>query len=183
VLRQDPDVIFVGEIRDIETAHVAMQAAMTGHLVYTTVHAKDSIGAIFRLLDLAIESYLVGQRAEPDRRPATCPCALRQLQEAGHADAGQNMKMGRAVEGISRIYVPQACTICLGTGFIGRRALFELLEFNDGLRDVVLKKPTISDIRAVLAQGLFMSLQAYGWQLVAQGLTNVEEIERVATSD
>ncbi len=183
VLRQDPDVIFVGEIRDIETANVAMQAAMTGHLVYSTVHAKDSIGAIFRLLDLGVESYLVGNAINLIIAQRLVRLLCDNCKKAVTPTPGQTMRMGRAVEGISRIYVPQACTICLGTGFIGRRALFELLEFNDGLRDVVLKKPTISDIRAVLAQGLFMSLQAYGWQLVAQGLTNVEEIERVATSD
>jgi general secretion pathway protein E len=183
VLRQDPDIIFVGEIRDIETANVAMQAAMTGHLVYSTVHAKDSIGAIFRLLDLGVETYLVANAINLIIAQRLVRLLCDNCKKAVTPTPGQTMKMGRAVEGLSRIYLPQACTICLGTGYVGRRALFELLEFSDGLRDVVLRKPTISDIRAVLAQGLFTSLQGYGWQLVAQGLTTVEEIERVATSD
>lgn len=183
VLRQDPDVIFVGEIRDIETANVAMQAAMTGHLVYSTVHAKDSIGAIFRLLDLGVESYLVANATNLIIAQRLVRLLCENCRKGMVPTPAQTMRMGRAIEGVPRIYMPQGCTICLGTGFVGRRALFELLEFNDQLRDIVLKKPTIGEIRAVLSQGLFMSLQQYGWQLVAQGLTSVEEIERVASGD
>ncbi len=183
VLRQDPDVIFVGEIRDIETANVAMQAAMTGHLVYSTVHAKDSIGAIFRLLDLGVESYLVANAINLIIAQRLVRLLCDNCRKGVVPSPSQTLRMGRAIEGVARIYVPQGCTVCLGTGFVGRRALFELLEFTDQLRDVVLKKPTISEIRSVLSQGLFMSLQQYGWQLVSQGLTSVEEIERVATSD
>ena len=183
VLRQDPDVIFVGEIRDIETANVAMQAAMTGHLVYSTVHAKDSIGAIFRLLDLGVESYLVANAVNLIIAQRLVRLLCDNCKKGSVPTPGQTMRMGRPVEGVARIYIPQGCTVCLGTGFVGRRALFELLEFVDQLRDVVLRKPTISDIRAILNQGLFTSLQQYGYQLVAQGLTSVEEIDRVATSE
>jgi general secretion pathway protein E len=183
VLRQDPDVIFVGEIRDIETANVAMQAAMTGHLVYSTVHSKDSIGAIFRLLDLGVESYLVANAINLIIAQRLIRLLCDNCKKGIVPTPAQTMRMGRSIEGVARIYSPQACTMCLGTGFVGRRALFELLEFNDQLRDVVLKKPTISEIRSVLSQGLFMSLQQYGYQLVAQGLTCVEEIDRVATSE
>ena len=92
-------------------------------------------------------------------------------------------KMGRLMEGVPRIYVPTACKRCLKTGFIGRRAIFELLDFNDAMRDVVLKKPTIQGIREIAEQGLFMSLQQFGFQLVAQGATSIEEVDRVAGSD
>lgn len=183
VLRQDPDVIFVGEIRDIETANVAMQAAMTGHLVYSTVHAKDSIGAIFRLLDLGVESYLVANATNLIIAQRLVRLLCDNCRKAVVPTPAQTLRMGRALEGVPRINTPQGCTICLGTGFIGRRALFELLEFTDQLRDVVLRKPTIAEIRSILSQGLFLSLQGYGWQLVAQGLTCVEEIERVASGD
>jgi general secretion pathway protein E len=183
VLRQDPDVIFVGEIRDIETANVAMQAAMTGHLVYSTVHAKDSIGAIFRLLDLGVESYLVGNAINLIIAQRLVRMLCESCRKAAVPTPTQNLKMGRTVEGVPRIYHPQGCSLCLGTGFVGRRALFELLEFNDSLRDIVLKRPTIGDIRGVLSQGLFVSLSQYGYQLVAQGVTSFEEIERVAATE
>jgi general secretion pathway protein E len=183
VLRQDPDVIFVGEIRDIETATVAMQAAMTGHLVYTTVHAKDSIGAIFRLLDLGIEAYLVANALNLVLSQRLVRMLCESCKKPVRPTPAQNMKMGKAIEGVSRIYTPVGCKMCLGTGHHGRRAIFELLEFSDGLRDVVLKTPTIQAIRDVLHTGLFTSLAQYGYGLVAQGVTSVEEVERVATSD
>ena len=183
VLRQDPDVIFVGEIRDTETATVGMQAAMTGHLVYTTVHSKDSIGAVFRLLDLGVEAYLVANSLDVILAQRLVRQLCDTCKKPVKPTPAQNMKMGRLMEGVPRIYVPTACKRCLKTGFIGRRAIFELLDFNDAMRDVVLKKPTIQGIREIAEQGLFNSLQQSGYQLVAQGATSIEEVDRVASSD
>lgn len=183
VLRQDPDVIFVGEIRDTETATVGMQAAMTGHLVYTTVHSKDSIGAVFRLLDLGVEAYLVANSLDVILAQRLVRHLCDTCKKPVKPTPAQNMKMGRLMEGVPRIYVPTACKRCLKTGFTGRRAIFELLDFNDAMRDVVLKKPTIQGIREIAEQGLFLSLQQFGYQLVAQGATSIEEVDRVASSD
>ena len=183
VLRQDPDVIFVGEIRDTETATVGMQAAMTGHLVYTTVHAKDSIGAVFRLLDLGVEGYLVANSLDVILAQRLvrqlCPTCKKPVKPT----PAQNMKMGKFLQGAPRIYVPTACKRCLKTGFIGRRAVFELLDFNEAMRDVVLKTPTIQGLREIAEQGLFMTLQQFGYQLVTQGVTSIEEIDRVSGTD
>ena len=183
VLRQDPDVIFVGEIRDIETATVAMQASMTGHLVYTTVHAKDSIGAIFRLLDLGIEAYLVANALNVIMAQRLVRMLCDTCKKAVKPTPTQNMKMGAQVGGIPQIYVPTGCKRCLRTGYIGRRALFEVLEFTNAMRDVVLKTPTIQGIRDIANQGLFMTLQQHGFQLVAQGMTSIEEVDRVSGSE
>ena len=95
----------------------------------------------------------------------------------------QNMKMGRLLEGVPRIYSPTACRKCLKTGFIGRRAIFELLQFNEAMRDVVLKNPTIQGIREIASQGLFMSLQQSGYQMVCDGETSIEEVDRVSGTD
>jgi len=183
VLRQDPDVIFVGEVRDIETASVAMQAAMTGHLVYSTVHSRDSIGSVFRLLDLGLEPYLVANAlnlvvAQRLVR-MLCPVCRRKVKPT----PSQTLAMGKYVEGVATIYSPQGCAACLGTGYRGRRALFELFEVSDPIRDVILKTPTITAIREVLSHGLFTSLKQYGFGLVASGETGFDEIERVAGSD
>ena len=183
VLRQDPDVIFVGEIRDIETAQVAMQAAMTGHLVYSTVHSRDSMGAIFRLLDLGVESYLVANAINLIVAQRLCRSLCLNCRKAVRLTSQQLLKMGRAADGMPSIYAPLGCGSCLGTGYRGRRALLELLEFSDGVRDVVLKRPTISDLRNVLEQGHYITLQKFGFQLVAQGVTSFEEVERVAGGD
>ena len=183
VLRQDPDVIFVGEIRDTETATVAMQAAMTGHLVYTTVHSKDSVGAIFRLLDLGVEPYLVANALDVILAQrlirVLCPLCKRQVKST----PAQNMKMGKLMEGVPEINVPTGCRKCLKTGFVGRRAVFELLDFSDQMRDVVLEQPTIHKIHAIAKQGLYTSLQQFGFQLVAQGVTSFDEVARVAGSE
>jgi general secretion pathway protein E len=183
VLRQDPDVIFVGEIRDIETATVAMQASMTGHLVYTTVHAKDSIGAIFRLLDLGIEPYLVANALNVIIAQRLVRLLCETCKKAVKPTPTQNIKMGTSVGGVAQIYVPTGCKRCLRTGYIGRRALFEVLEFTNAMRDVVLKTPTIQGIRDIANQGLFMTLQQHGFQLVAQGTTSIEEVDRVSGSE
>jgi general secretion pathway protein E len=183
VLRQDPDVIFVGEIRDIETATVAMQAAMTGHLVYTTVHAKDSIGAVFRLLDLGVEAYLVANALNLIIAQRLVRVLCESCRKSVKPTPAQNMKMGTSVGGVPTIYVPTGCKRCLRTGYIGRRALFELLEFTNAMRDVVLKAPTIQGIRDIANQGLFMTLQAHGYQLVAQGVTSMDEVDRVGGSE
>jgi general secretion pathway protein E len=183
VLRQDPDVIFVGEIRDIETATVAMQAAMTGHLVYSTVHAKDSIGAIFRLLDLGVEAYLVANALNVILAQRLVRLLCDNCKKPVTPTPTQNMKMGHHLDGVGRIFAPTGCKRCLRTGFMGRRALFELLEVTDSMRDIVLKTPTIQGIRGIAEQGLFTTLQQYGFQLVAQGATSIDEIDRVSGSE
>ncbi len=183
VLRQDPDVIFVGEIRDAETATVATQASMTGHLVFSTVHARDTIGAIFRLLDLGVESYLVanslGMTIAQRLIRLLCPGCKRGVRPT----PAQVLKMGKHVSGLAQVYVPQGCSACLGTGYHGRRALFELMEVSEQIRDIILRKPTISDIRTALEGEHWISLQGFGLQLVAQGVTSVDEVDRVASSD
>jgi general secretion pathway protein E len=183
VLRQDPDVIFVGEIRDIETATVAMQASMTGHLVYTTVHSKDTIGAVFRLLDLGVEAYLVANALNVIVAQRLVRLLCDTCKKPMKPTPTQNMKMGAQLEGVPEIFAPVGCRRCLRTGYIGRRALFELLDINDTMRDVILKTPTIQGLRSIAEQGLFTTLQQYGFQLVAQGVTSMDEIDRVSGSD
>jgi general secretion pathway protein E len=183
VLRQDPDVIFVGEIRDIETAKVAMQAAMTGHLVYTTVHSKDTIGAIFRLLDLGVEPYLVANALNLIVAQRLVRTLCDACKKSVKPTPAQNMKMGAQHGGVPEIFVPVGCRRCLRTGFVGRRAIFELLDFTDDMRDVVLNNPSIKRLRAMAEQGIFQTLQSSGYQLVSQGVTSMDEVDRVSGSE
>ena len=183
VLRQDPDVIFVGEIRDTETATVAMQASMTGHLVYSTVHAKDSIGAIFRLLDLGIDPPLLATALNLVIAQRLVRLLCTACRKAVAPLPQQVMRMGEQVHGLNRIYVPVGCPRCLRTGFIGRRGLYELLEVTDPIRDLVMKGPTIGGIRSLAKTGLFTTLEGFGFDLVAQGETTFDEIDRVAGTD
>lgn len=183
VLRQDPDVIYVGEIRDEETAQVAMQAAMTGHLVYSTVHAKDSIGAIFRLLDLKVEAPLVANSLTLVLAQRLVRTLCERCKSEVRPTAAQHIRLGSILHGVEKVAVPGGCRTCFGTGFVGRRALVELLEANSAIRDIILKTPTIGAIRDALGSEMFVTLQQCGWQLVAKGITSIDEVERVASSD
>ncbi len=180
VLRQDPDVILVGEIRDDETARTAMRAAMTGHLVFSTIHAKDAIGAVFRLLDLGVEPYLVANSIEVILAQRLIRLLCDACKRSVRVAPGQATRMGRFLEGRDELQVPVGCTRCLRTGFAGRRAVFEMVEFNDELRDCVLTTPSIQSMKAIIDRGVFHTLQESGWTMAANGQTSLEEIERIA---
>ncbi len=181
VLRQDPDVILLGEVRDDETARVAMQAAMTGHLVFSTVHSKDTIGAVFRLLDLGVEPYLVANSLDLIVSQRLVRVLCDQCKRAVRVTPGQASRMGRFLENKPEVFIATGCARCLRTGYRGRQAIYEMLEFTDELRDVVLKEPTIQALRKVIEGGLFTSLTQSGWQLVARGMTTMDEVDRVST--
>lgn len=182
VLRQDPDVILVGEIRDEETARTAMQAAMTGHLVFSSVHAKESITAVFRLLDLKVEPYLVANSLNLVLAQRLVRLLCPTCKTTIPVPPGVSTRLGRHLQGKTVTHAPMGCVRCLRTGYRGRRALFELLDFNDELRDIVLTNPSISGMKRIIEQGLFTTLQQFGWRLVADGLTSLEEVDRVAGS-
>jgi type IV pilus assembly protein PilB len=179
ILRQDPDVILVGEIRDEETARIAMQAALTGHLVLSSLHAVDSVAAVHRFTDMGIEPFLVasaisgvvGQRLL--RRICTS-CA--EVVEPTSAEArlvdrhaqvsGRRWRRGRG------------CNLCSNTGYRGRIGVYELLEVTDEIRDLIVRKATHHEIRrAALAQGM-QSMHAQAFDLVAAGVTTVADVLR-----
>jgi general secretion pathway protein E len=178
VLRQDPDAILVGEVRDPETARTALQAAITGHLVFSTVHAKDTIGTVFRLLDLGLEPYLVasGLQLVLAQRLVRQLCVSCKVPVA--ATPEQIKKMGKAGEGVTKIYQPRGCPKCVGTGYIGRRGVFELLRTTEEMREVILKNPSMAEIQKALSSTQFVKLAESGYQLVAEGITAIEEVER-----
>ena len=179
-LRQDPDVILLGEVRDDETARTAMQAAMTGHLVFSTLHAKDTISAVYRLLDLKVEPYLVANALELILAQRLVRILCEHCKRTVPVSPGQATRTGRFLGGKAQVYAPVGCQTCLKTGYRGRQALFELLEFNDDLRDVILTDQSIHGMRKVIEAGLFTTLTQSGWKLAAEGFTALEEVDRVA---
>ena len=178
VLRQDPDAILVGEVRDPETARTALQAAITGHLVFSTVHARDTVGTIFRLLDLGVEPYLVasGLQLVLGQRLVRMLCPA--CKQAVRPTADQLTRMGEAGQGVTRIYSAKGCPRCMNIGYSGRRAVFELLKINDAMRDVIMKAPTLTDLQKAMEGVKFVKLAQSAYQLVAQGITSIDEVER-----
>jgi general secretion pathway protein E len=178
VLRQDPDVILVGEIRDSETARTAIQAAVTGHLVFSTVHTRDSIGAIYRLIDLGVEPHLLSQAlhivvAQRLVRKL-CPKCKRPIKPT----ADQVKQLGEKHAAIPRVFEPGGCEQCLGTGYLGRRAIFELLQMTTELQYAIAAKATPTEIYSAVAGKGFTTLRDNGYELAAAGVTSMIEVER-----
>ena len=183
IVRQDPDVIMVGEIRDPETAEISIQAALTGHLVFSTVHTNDAAGAITRLLDMGIENFLIssallGVLAQRLVR-VICPDCKEEkpLAQALRAEMGQ---LGK--EDI-KVYHGKGCKACSQTGFRGRCGVYELLVIDDNIRELILKKSTAQIIRDQARQKGMTTLREDGWDKVVKGITTVEEILRVTQND
>lgn len=178
ILRQDPDVVMIGEMRDQETAEISVQAAMTGHLVFSTLHTNDAISAIPRLLDLGIPDYLVAATLEGVLAQRLVRRVCPDCSTAYEASAG-------AVAMIAGTHVEQTlsrgvgCTACRGSGFRGRVGIFELLVISDDFRDAVAARAPRAELRSLATRGGLVSLRTDGWTKVQAGLTTVEEVVRV----
>jgi general secretion pathway protein E/type IV pilus assembly protein PilB len=184
ILRQDPNVVMVGEIRDIETADIAIRAAMTGHLVFSTLHTNDAVGGITRLLDMDVEPFLLASVVKAfiaQRLVRTiCPeCAevveypKEYLKEIGVpvSEMGTKFRRGRG------------CDQCRQTGYQGRHAIYEICLVTEPLRKLILQKRDGSELKqCAIAQGM-ETLRHDGWRRVAQGLTTIEEVVRVTQTD
>ncbi len=182
-LRQDPDVILVGEIRDRETAEIAIQASLTGHLVLSTLHTNDSPSAITRLLEMGIAPYLVssallaalGQRLVRSICPH-CPTVFyppkEVIRELG-LDTSRQIRFSRG----------KGCRKCLDSGFKGRTGIHELVENDGGLQQIILTSPTIDKLKAYLKSRGHRPLKSVGYQKVIDGLTTLEEVQRATSVD
>lgn len=185
VLRQDPDVVMIGEIRDAETATIACQAANTGHMVFSTVHANDSITALYRMIDLGVDismlssslSAILAQRLA--RR--LCP----DCKEAYTPKPEFLKKANLPAEKIDRLFHPPkegenaACPTCGGMGYRGRIGVFELLVINDRMRDLIRDKAALSVLKAEARKSGMLYMQEEGLRLVVKGITSIDELLRV----
>jgi type II secretory ATPase GspE/PulE/Tfp pilus assembly ATPase PilB-like protein len=184
ILRQDPDVVMVGEIRDSETAEIAIRAALTGHQVFSTLHTNDSAGAVTRLLDMGVEAFLISSSLEGVlaqrlvRR--TCPgCRVPYSVSAAVRSRMENLG-GRRIEG--EFFHGVGCEECRGTGYRGRIGIFELLSVNSELRELILQKKSSAEIKAA-AQKTMITMHQDAVQKASDGLTTLDEILRVSSGD
>jgi general secretion pathway protein E len=191
IVRQDPDIIMVGEIRDLETATIAIQSSLTGHLVFSTLHTNDAPSSVTRLLDLGVEPYLVASslNAILAQRLARTVCS--QCREMRTLDRRAAQVRGWSEEdlayleglGVTQTAHGRGCDACFGSGFRGRTAIFELLVLNDELRDLVVRRASAGDLKkAALARG-FVTLRKDGLRRVAAGLTTLDEVWAVTQMD
>jgi general secretion pathway protein E len=181
IVRQDPDVILVGEIRDRETAEIAIHSALTGHLVLSTLHTNDAAGAVTRLLEMGVEEYLlpsslIGVLAQRLVRTICEKCsAKREISPAFREEIQR--ETGFVAEGDLR--VGKGCDACGGTGYRGRMGIFELLPVDEEIKDLILARSDAGAIRdRAISRGLVL-LREDGWDKVRRGLTTIEEVLRV----
>ena len=179
LMRQDPDIIMVGEIRDLQTAEMAVQAALTGHLVFSTLHTNDAPSAVFRLMELGVPSYLInatllGVLAQRLVRTLCAQC--REKDEGSSREALAEIVKPWQINGGYQPYKPVGCVDCRMTGFMGRMGLYELLTVTEAFKDKVSKDPNIDALRRQAVADGMRPLRLAGALKVAEGVTTIEEI-------
>ncbi|MFA6133126.1 MAG: GspE/PulE family protein [Phycisphaerae bacterium] len=180
LLRQDPDVIMIGEIRDDETARIAVQASLTGHLVLSTLHTNDAPSSITRLINIGVEPYLISASLNAViaqrlvRKVCThCKAPVKTIRESAMA------YLKKVGSDITTIYQGAGCEKCRQTGYKGRIGIYEMLELNDTLRDVITSNPALTDLRRIANESGMRTLRQDGLMKVAQGTTTIDELMRV----
>jgi general secretion pathway protein E len=181
IVRQDPNVILVGEIRDRETAEIAIQSALTGHLLFSTLHTNDATGAITRLLDLGVENFLLsstllGILAQRLVR-LICPKCKRETDP--DEKLLQSMRIDRAEADSTHFYIGTGCEYCHHTGYRGRIAIFEFIKVDEDIRREINDHATTEQIKNTVKQKGVLTLREDGWHKVKAGLTTVSEVLRV----
>jgi general secretion pathway protein E len=189
IVRQDPDVIMIGEIRDFETAEIAVQAALTGHLVFSTLHTNDAAGAISRLLEMGVEDYLLASSllAVMAQRLVRTLCAHCRRPVEGGVMLSDNGNIADGTNGTHgtpmAAYEARGCEACDMTGYHGRSGIFELLIVNEGVRQLVLKHSSSDIIKNFAVSQGMRTLREDGWRKVREGTTTVSEVLRVTQDE
>jgi type IV pilus assembly protein PilB len=180
ILRQDPDICMVGEIRDLETAEIAIQASLTGHLVFTTLHTNDAPSSIARLLDLGLETFLVTATIEGivAQRLARKICNHCKTEYAPTAE--QLMELGLTPEDVrgKKFYYGKGCENCNSTGYRGRVGLFEIMVFNDEIRDLIMNSASTAVLRDACRKAGMKTLRENGLAAIYDGVTTIDEVGR-----
>ncbi len=183
ILRQDPNVVMVGEIRDFETAEIAIRAAMTGHLVFSTLHTNDAVGGITRLLDMGIEPFLLASvvRAFMAQRLVRVICTDCKEEKGYPVDYLQ--EIGAPMPADMKYYHGRGCEYCRQTGYRGRTAIYEICVVSEGLQRLIIRKATGTELKARAIVDNMLTLRSDGWRRVLQGQTTIEEVVRVTQAD
>ena len=183
ILRQDPDIVMVGEIRDAETARVAIQASLTGHLVFSTLHTNDAPSAVTRLIDMGIEPYLItstarGFMAQRLVRKLCAHCKKpKKINSTELTNSGYVFTTKKVAQ--VKVFEPQGCSECMNTGYSGRTGIYELLVIDNELRDLILSNPSLDALKKTAVKKGMKTLRQAALQKVVDGITSIDEALRV----
>jgi type II secretory ATPase GspE/PulE/Tfp pilus assembly ATPase PilB-like protein len=183
ILRADPNIVMIGEIRDLETAEIAIRASLTGHLVFSTLHTNDAIGGISRLVDMGVEPFLVSAavRAFLAQRLVRRLCPHCKVpRDLSHQD---RIDLAIPAHIIGQPYSPSGCDRCRGTGFAGRLAIYEAVLLTQPMQELVAHSAQSNQIRQQAVRDGYVPMREYGWHKVMQGMTTIEEVISVTSSD
>jgi type II secretory ATPase GspE/PulE/Tfp pilus assembly ATPase PilB-like protein len=188
VLRHDPDIIMVGEIRDLETAEIAIRTALTGHLVFSTLHTNDSASGITRLVEMGLEPFLVASSIESFVAQRLVRIICPHCKDQGtqpmpelHKEIRESLKLPEDQE--VKIFNGRGCDYCNGTGFYGRTAIYEILVMDDDLRAAILERKRADEIKRLACQKGMITLRQDGWRKVLVGITTPNEVVNVTVRD
>ena len=182
ILRHDPDVVLIGEIRDQETAQIAVQASLTGHLVFSTLHTNDAPGAVTRLVDMGVEPYLVASSLEAVLAQRLVRVLCRHCKQVDDSPTARAFKAQVGIPADTGIYRSVGCRECRQTGFFGRHAIFEWMDSDNEIRQLMLQHSSTDQIRDAARRAGMRTLAEDGWRLVRLGVTTVEEVLSVTTA-
>jgi len=185
ILRQDPDVIMIGEIRDTETADIAVKSALTGHMVFSTVHANDSAGTLTRLVDMGVPRYLVGSAMSLVMAQRLVRKVCERCKEMALPDSAQLASLGEDGDALKGRPVARGrgCIACKQTGYSGRTAVFEVLELDRHVRRLVIDGANEDGIKRHLVENGFMTLRKAGIRKIQEGVTSIEEVRAATLGD
>jgi type II secretion system protein E len=181
ILRHDPDVILIGEIRDQETAQIAVQASLTGHLVFSTLHTNDAAGALTRLVDMGVEPYLVSSSLEAVLAQRLVRLLCPHCRQVDTTPTAREYKTKIGIAADATVYRAVGCRECRQTGYHGRRAIFEWMDSSSEIRSLILRNASTDAIRDVARREGMRTLAEDGRRLVEQGVTTIEEVLSVTT--
>ena len=183
ILRHDPDVVLIGEIRDQETARIAVQASLTGHLVFSTLHTNDAPSALTRLVDMGVEPYLVASSLEGVLAQRLVRVLCPNCKSEDHSDKAAALKDTFNIPAGVPIFQPVGCAECRNTGFHGRHAVFEMMSLNQKLRQHILQNCSSGELKELAIKDGMTTLSDDGWRLVREGITTPDEVLRVTKSE
>ncbi len=183
ILRHDPDVVLIGEIRDQETARIAVQASLTGHLVFSTLHTNDAPSALTRLVDMGVEPYLVASSLEGILAQRLVRVLCPNCKSEDHSDKAAALKETFNIPAGVPIFQPVGCAECRNTGFHGRHAVFEMMSLNQKVRQHILQNCSSGELKELAIKDGMTTLSEDGWRLVREGITTPDEVLRVTKSE
>ena len=181
IVRQDPDIILVGEIRDKETAEIAIQSALTGHLLFSTLHTNDASGAITRLLDMGVENFLLSSTLLGilAQRLVRVICTVCKKEVELEERLLKSMKLTSEELARDKFYEGEGCEECRHTGFKGRIGIFEYLPVDEDIRREIINQSSTEQIKNVALKKGLMTLRQDGWEKAKKGITTISEVLRV----